>query len=686
MATTKTLGGDRLGAGKKQQVTMHGFERSTHDLSFIWRNTQAPGTLVPFLSRVALPGDNWEIDLNAMVLTHPTVGPLFGSFKLQLDVFQCPIRLYNSWLHNNKLKVGNNMAQVQLPKAVFNLNPLDFEENATVPLEFQQINQSCLYSYLGIRGIGDGEINQINHAKNAIPILSYWDIYKNYYSNKMEEIGVVIHTENARVTQKPFTIKIRNLEDTADIYNGNGEGCYALEECNNLANGSRNFTVHLAWEPVNAVSIHFNSIRAIDYTGVGKYSPLGDTVAIALNQFTESDGIWSATGSWNNNRLADGILTQLLCGIAVDVNPRLSEVQEQINLTTFPLENIDKMRESILAHPGNQNWVIENDPQTTDSPFILPLKKALASDGYGQICAFFSQEGLGVKTYQSDIFNNWLNTEWIEGTGGINEITAVDTSEGSFDINTLNLAQKVYDMLNRIAVSGGSYEDWMSAVYDTDGYRKAETPMYMGGLSKEIVFQEVVSNAQSKVGDDTQPLGTLAGKGVLSNKHKGGKVNINVNEPSYIIGIVSITPRVDYSQGNNWDINLATMDDFHKPSLDEIGFQDLMTEQMAFWDVNVDEDRKSAGKQPAWLNYMTDYNRLHGNFADPRNEMYMTLARRYTADVATKSIKDLTTYIDPVKYNYAFAQTDLTAQNFWVQIACDITARRKMSAKLMPNL
>ena len=66
--------------------------------------------------------------------------------------------------------------------------------------------------------------------------------------------------------------------------------------------------------------------------------------------------------------------------------------------------------------------------------------------------------------------------------------------------------------------------------------------------------------------------------------------------------------------------------------------------------------------------------------------MFMTLARRYEMNYETLTIKDLTTYIDPTKFNYAFAQTDIEAMNFWVQIGCDITARRKMSAKLMPNL
>ena len=66
----------------------------------------------------------------------------------------------------------------------------------------------------------------------------------------------------------------------------------------------------------------------------------------------------------------------------------------------------------------------------------------------------------------------------------------------------------------------------------------------------------------------------------------------------------------------------------------------------------------------------------------------MVLTRRYerTKIDGVSMIKDLTTYIDPTKFNYIFANTALDAQNFWVQIGCDITARRKMSAKTIPNL
>ena len=82
---------------------------------------------------------------------------------------------------------------------------------------------------------------------------------------------------------------------------------------------------------------------------------------------------------------------------------------------------------------------------------------------------------------------------------------------------------------------------------------------------------------------------------------------------------------------------------------------------------------------------MTSVNRTFGNFAIQNNQMWMTLNRRYESD-DVQGIADLTTYIDPTKFNWIFSQTALDAQNFWVQIGVGITARRKMSAKIMPNL
>ena len=113
-------------------------------------------------------------------------------------------------------------------------------------------------------------------------------------------------------------------------------------------------------------------------------------------------------------------------------------------------------------------------------------------------------------------------------------------------------------------------------------------------MSSEIQFQEVISNSAT----EGEPLGTLAGRGVNTEK-KGGDITVKVTEPCYLIGICSITPRVDYSQGNDFDImldNLDTLNDIHKPQLDGIGYQDLM-EKWMHADAN---DKAAVGKTIAW--------------------------------------------------------------------------------------
>lgn len=665
MAITKTLGGDRLGSGAKQKVHMHGFERSTHDLGYIWRSTMSAGTLVPFLSKVALPGDTWDINLNCDIMTHPTIGPLLGSYKVQLDVFQCPVRLYQALLHNNKLKVGLNMAAVKLPIMQLTANvPTGFDQLPNWDQDNYQINPSSILSHLGIRGVGQLVGAQIGTPTirefNALKLLMYWDIYKNYYANKQEELGAVIHTTPTTITESIDSMAAGGLT-AANVPQAPATGNAPL----NVDEPATFEITYLTSPPIPA--------QVLINTSIGQF-----TLEQLCTNFIDN-GTDILTGYFDWQQYGNIIVYSWQYVTIYDV----TTVPPKI--VTFPLSNIDDMREWLLAQPGN---VAAN----INAANIAPYNFILGPDNVGDENPTyrFTQEGLAIKTYQSDLLQNWLSTEWIDGEGGINEITAIDTSSGSFTIDTLQLSKKVYDMLNRVAVSGGSYQDWLEAVYDHQGFFKAESPMYCGGLIKELIFQEITSTAADS--QQGQPLGTLAGKGRLASKHKGGQITIKVDEISYIFGIVSLTPRIDYSQGNAWENHLLTMDDFHKPGLDGIGFQELITEQMAWWDTlysDVDEKwvQRSAGKQPAWLNYMTSVNETRGNFAIQNNEMFMTLNRRYEFGLSPRiGIEDLTTYIDPAKFNYVFAQTSIDAQNFWVQIACDIECRRKMSAKLMPNL
>lgn len=649
MSIKRTLGGDRLGTGKKMQVELHGYQRSSHDLSRIWRSTMSAGTLVPFMTEVGLPGDTFDIDLNAEILTHPTIGPLFGSYKVQLDVFSIPIRLYNSLLHNNALGIGLEMEKVKLP--VINLLS---KVQATVPddIDNSQINPSAIMSYLGVRGVGiNKDANDTRRAFNAVPLLAYWDIYKQYYSNKQENIGAVVHNEAG--TPGGTTVTLVNLIDQL-------WGAWTIDQTPNTngptLSAATKILVAYTGTPPNPANVYLH------FQNNGP-----------LNLYQASAGAWNDTGSalefwWPFAQYGADVMTHFEFMTSTD------SVNIHPNVETFDLENIDAMRHAMLAFTSTTAPFDVNGTTLEPYRYVFEENNDVPN-------LLFAQEGLGLKTYQSDLFNNWLKSEYLTY---ISNVSSVDTTGDSFTIDQLNLSKKVYDMLNRIAVSGGTYHDWIDSVYDENSRRMAESPMYMGGLIRELVFQEVVSNSEA----NGQPLGTLAGKGTMSNKKKGGKIVVKVDEPCYIMGIISLTPRLDYSQGNKWDMGLKTLNDLHKPALDEIGFQDLITEQMAWWDTTYNGTtwlQKSAGKQPAWLNYMTAVNETRGNFAKQRDQMFMTLNRRYEYDQAT-GIRDLTTYIDPTKFNHIFAQTSIDAQNFWAQVGINMFVRRKMSAKIMPNL
>ena len=702
----KNLGGDRLGSGAKNNISLHKYNRSTHDLSRAWRSSLTPGTLVPFMSEVALPGDNFDIQLESLVRTMPAVGPLFGSYKLQMDIFACPIRLYNGLLHNNMTKIGMNMSQVKMPKVELSTRAINITKIAT-EINSSQIATDSLLNYLGLRGLADvyphsGNSTKVTRKINAVPILAYYDIYKNYYANKQEERGYIITPDislkKAEITKWKDTNIYAVSESWGQMLNAQDSSTpnnYTLQNTDTYQQFVLNGNPIVP--PINEnTDIQIKLTEGFDLASMYVIMTTANTPSTTLEVLL--------TTVFPDARLEDNTKTLIfgeattaylpssgdiyyLHGIAYN---EINTTQSKIKLTSFPLENIDNARTEILKNTG-----LNNEFQLNMMNFE-PYKSIYETDSVGDTLNKYHLNGLAIKTYQSDLFNNWLKTEWIDGTNGINQITAIDTSSGNFTIDALNLANKVYNMLNRIAVSGGSYEDYIEAVYATEAMRRAETPVYMGGMSAEIVFEEVVSTAAVQSEIQAEPLGSLAGKGTQTMK-RGGNVEITVKEPSYIIGLVSITPRVDYSQGNKWDLTeLDTLEDLHKPALDGIGFEDLLQERMAWWGTYYNSNgeliKLAAGKVPAWINYMTAVNETHGDFADENKTMFMTLNRRYQyrekhqSIIPRPGIADMTTYIDPTKYNYSFADTNIDAQNFWVQIGIQIFARRVMSAKIMPNL
>lgn len=679
----KTLGGDRLRSESKMEVYLPNFGRSSHNIGKIIRTSQACGTIVPYWCQIGLDGTTFYIDITTKVKTLPTTGPVFGSFKHQIDVFVIPIRLYIAALHNNALGVGLNMSKVLLPQFRASTAIASIYENDT---NRGQVNPSSLLAYLGIRGFGRSKTNSCTRKFPVMFNLAYWDIFKNYYANKQEENAYVITGINhiwKKITAGNGIVWNRvwteNSSEAHSLFSSDQAQSYIKLE----------FEEKISPEEVNEIQFLTNDPeRPTQKTN--KLTKLGDPFIFERTD-PEAMGLRKPE---NPKKATDIYVYQVKKPIKIAYNLDIAgnnfltmPDNQKIKLTPFPLKNIDDERTKILAAPSTSAYIVDGATMPYGAAIkTIELPSHNRRTKYNSTNAWYSQAGLAVKTYLSDRFNNWLNTEWIDGTtGGINAITAVDVTDGKLTMDALILQKKIFNMLNRVAITDGTYQAWREATYGIRSATLPESPIFCGGMQSEIAFDEIVSNSAT----DEEPLGTLAGRGVATMYKSGRGLKIKCTEPSMIMALGSITPRIDYSQGNKWWTRLETMDDFHKPTLDAIGFQELITEEVAAWSTELEENftpkYQSLGKQPSWIEYTTDVNETYGEFAAGMPLAFMCLNRVYEEN-EDGTIGNASTYIDPTIYNSIFAESRLSSQNFWVQVAFDVTARRVMSAKQIPNL
>ena len=658
MAIVRTLGKNTLGDNNKMKVAMRDYDMSTHDISTIFRSSVGVGMLVPFCKILCQKGDIIDLNLINKTLSQPTLGPLFGSFKLQHFLFFGGFRLYNSWLHNNRTGIGMKMNDIKLPMMVA-------KTYGTATNAKTNISASALYKYLGwSKSRRTGASANTSIQKNGVPLLMYLDIFKNFFANTQEDKFYMLKGAGE------ITLDIQKTYD-------NNNGKYTIGRDQNSVNITKTTTI-----TPNVILTDYTNfwnslkVKILESDG-GLYTK-------RIGELTSKPKI----GTITLDKISDNPYATILQFFTTKETANYIKVE----IGQYDLKLLDQIRDVILHKKGNETLILAEGNLDASNNGSTELKNM-----FNDLMTSQSNKlgGMLLKTYDSDIFNNWVKTDWIDGAGGITEITSIDitANDGKLTMDALNLQQKVYNMLNRIAVAGGTYRDWLETVYTAGKYLdRPETPVFIGGMTQYIEFDEVVSKSATETEYGSQPLGDIAAIGRGGKPLNNGHIHYQCEEPGYIMGLMAITPMVDYSQGNDFDLNLQTIDDLHKPALDGIGYQDLIQEQMVGETSEYKEGgainqivHLAANKTVAWIDYMTNYNRTFGDFAAGEALDFMVLNRRYEVG-SDNTIKDLTTYIDPQKYIEIFADTSIDSQNFWVQTVVQATRRGNYSAKQIPFL
>lgn len=552
-------------------------KHSNFNMSRANRFTMAPGLLYPFYWKPVMSQDICRWSWSSIVKTFPTVAPVMGSFKLQIDDFFIPYRLYvpefqrNSsliqYLEASSTKSGftditfpcftfaanssvygtpftpKDASQTTggLPVAAGSiLNCLGFPVGATPAVPGSSVDQ---YSLKGVRF-------------NAMPFLAFWDIYRNYYVNRQENTYAMMRAEG----------------------------------------------------------------------GIDKRTLVQSRASLpVLDSFFEQFQQWTNSG--------------------------------------------DSVRD-IFSSTGPNS-----------SLFSQFLSNSFNSD--------LPLSGLPCRTYLPDYFSNFINAAGYQSYQQQSRIVVGDDGGTSFITNDqLVLNEKMTKLLGRAWLSGGRYSEYLRTQFGQEGVPDCDIPQYCGSTSVEVVFDEVVSTAETSE-TNNGPLGSLGGRG---HARMFGRTRVfKPREYGIMMSIASIVPRADYADQFSRDWLVRNLTDLYVPALDAIGMQDVVDGEFSFGVTPVNLVSKDSPfnvglfKHPAWMEYMTDVNRNFGDFAG--NLSYWVLNRPlHGASANPVGSLYATSYVAPAQWNNVFADTSSTAQNFLVQIGYNALYNRPISKQVMPTL
>ena len=285
----------------------------------------------------------------------------------------------------------------------------------------RRYGKGSLAEYLGIRYEPYKPGGPFGANVNAVPFFAYYDVFKNFYANKQEDYFMIMGgstvINGGIVTTTSGSNFIRIME-------GEGIPEYGYINRDQM---DKKFNVTLGktlWK---------------DFVNTGKmtvWCQLADKREISLEipvngnyttSETEEDITVTFTGTqYAKYKISSGSIDK---GQIYSLEGMSKTVTQGTTVekytSSYKLEEIDNLREYILKQ-GKKEVLIKST-STEDwlgTSFIKDVLVGTAKTGESEPkikmpIIQMEMGGLCLKTLQSDIFNNWVNKEWVDGDNGI---------------------------------------------------------------------------------------------------------------------------------------------------------------------------------------------------------------------------------------------------------------------------
>ena len=175
-------------------------KRSNFDLDFDNIGSNDFGFIRVRLCKEIIAGSDVRLDFRSAYTTNPTISPVLNRAKVQVSAFWVPISLYVPALRDG-VQVKPGKTDYSFPTLNFDYSSISRDYTSAsvgerfVGLRLPYIPANSIFTELGMwrpnfQPVGflaeDHYPQEIPEAKNAIPLLGYYDIVRHYFMNTQE--------------------------------------------------------------------------------------------------------------------------------------------------------------------------------------------------------------------------------------------------------------------------------------------------------------------------------------------------------------------------------------------------------------------------------------------------------------------------------------------------------------------
>ena len=250
-----------------------------------------------------------------------------------------------------------------------------------------------------------------------------------------------------------------------------------------------------------------------------------------------------------------------------------------------------------------------------------------------------------------------------------------------FTINDLRTAFAIQRYMERQAISGSRYIEYIKAFYNVDSPdARLQRVEYLGGNRLPLNITQVT---QTSATDSVTPQGNVAGMSHTGDNHSD--FTKSFTEDGMILGVCVVRYKNSYQQGVNRQWLQKTKYDFYNPVFANLGNQAVYTDEIYYGIGHSGQANSIFGYQEAWAHYRYLPNRVAGEL---RSAATTPLDMWHFADnyASRPSLSSSWLHVDKTNVDRALAVTSSVSNQLIADFWLDISAARPMPSYSIPGL